>query len=117
MYVRLQYIDMLHKYDVKGTVQQKLTGIKSDINKKVLLLHWTADIFFVNFKGTCSLNGKKLVSTAKAKICGLFNSMGRPLQLTDSRNRLTVIVPIGGISLPLQFKQISSGTPISTISQ
>jgi hypothetical protein len=42
------------------------------------------DISFLNFKGTCSLNSEKLVSVAKAKICGLPNSMGRPLQITDS---------------------------------
>ncbi len=39
---------------------------------------------FFNIKGTCSLNSKKPVSGAKAKICGLSNSMGRPQQITDS---------------------------------
>jgi hypothetical protein len=43
---------------LKGTVQRKLTGVESDINQKV--------------------------SAAKAKICGLSTSMGRPLQITDS---------------------------------
>ncbi len=38
----------------------------------------------LTFKGTCSLNSKKPVSAAKAIICGLSNSMGRPLQITDS---------------------------------
>jgi hypothetical protein len=69
---------------LKGTVQQKLTGVESDINRKVFLSHWTADISFLNFQGACSLNSKKTVSAAKAKICGLSNSMGRPLQITDS---------------------------------
>jgi hypothetical protein len=41
-------------------------------------------IFYFYFKGTCSFNSKKPVSAAKAKICGLSNSMGRPLQITDS---------------------------------
>jgi hypothetical protein len=41
------------------------------------------DIYFLNFKGTCSLNSKKPVSAAKAKICGLSNSMGHLLQITD----------------------------------
>ena len=41
-----------------------------------------ADISFLNFKGTCSLNSKKPVSVAKAKICGLSNSMMHPLQIT-----------------------------------
>ncbi len=71
-------------YTFKGTVQRKLTGVESDINRKVFLTHWTADISFLNVKGTCSLNSKKPVSAAKAKICGLSNSMGRPLQITDS---------------------------------
>jgi hypothetical protein len=57
---------------VKGTVQRKLTGVESDINGKVFLSHLTADISVSNFKGTCSLNSKK---AAKAKICGLFNSI------------------------------------------
>jgi hypothetical protein len=38
-------------------------------------------------------------------------------QSADGRNRLAAIVSIVGISLPLQFKQISGGTPISAISQ
>jgi hypothetical protein len=62
---------------LKGTVQRKLTGVESDINQKVFLS-------FLNFKGTCSLNSKKPVSAAKAKVCGLSNSMGRRLQITDS---------------------------------
>ncbi len=69
--------------NLKGTVQRKLTGVQSDINRKVFLSHWTADISFLNFKGSCSLISKKLVSAAKAKICGLSDSTGRPLQITD----------------------------------
>ncbi len=69
---------------LKGTVQQKLTGVESDINRKVFLSHWTTDNSCLNFKRTCFLKSKKLVSVAKAKICGLSNSMGRPLQITDS---------------------------------
>jgi hypothetical protein len=68
---------------LKGTVQRKLTGVESDINQKVFLLNYTADISFSNFKGTCSLNSKKPVSAAKAKISGLSKSIGRPLQITD----------------------------------
>ncbi len=75
-----------HKFQkrLKGIVQRKLTGVESDINQKVFLSHWTADIYFLNFKGTCFLNSKKPDSVAKAKICGLSNSIGRPLQITDS---------------------------------
>jgi hypothetical protein len=38
-------------------------------------------------------------------------------QPADSGNRLAAIVSTAGISLPLQFKRISSGKPISAISQ
>jgi hypothetical protein len=55
-------------YFVKGTVQWKLTGVESDTNQKVFLLHRIADIYFLYFNGTCSLNSKKPVSAAKAKI-------------------------------------------------
>jgi hypothetical protein len=41
-------------------------------------------IFLLNFKGICSLNIKKTVSVAKDKTCSLSNSMGHPLQITDS---------------------------------
>jgi hypothetical protein len=34
-------------------------------------------------------------------------------QPTDSGNELAVIEPIAGISLPMQFKQMSSGMPMS----
>jgi hypothetical protein len=56
--------------------------------------------------------------------CGLSNSMGRPLQITDSGkpsadsgNGLAAIDPIAGIGLLLHLKQISNGMPISAISQ
>jgi hypothetical protein len=70
-------------------------------------------IFLLTFSGD-SLNSKKLVSPAKAKICGLSNSMGHLLQIcsvcckyavsqpADSGKRLDAIVSIAGISLPLQ---------------
>jgi hypothetical protein len=58
---------MTFSNEVKGTGQLKLTGVESDINLKVLLLHWTADIYFLNFKGTCSLNSKEPVLVAKTK--------------------------------------------------
>jgi hypothetical protein len=61
---------------LKGTVQRKLTGVESDINRKVFLSHGTTGISFFNFKANRSLNSKKPVSAAKAKICGLSNSMG-----------------------------------------
>ncbi len=95
----------------KGTVQRKLTGDESDINWKVFLLHWTADIYFLNFKGTYSLNSKKLVSAAKAKLCGLSNSMGvrckeliAENQPADNGNLLVVIVSTAVISFLLQFQ-------------
>jgi hypothetical protein len=71
-------------FDIKGTVQRKLTGVVSYINREVFHSHWTANILFLKLWGTCSLNRKKPVSAAKAKICGLSNSMGHPLQRTDS---------------------------------
>jgi hypothetical protein len=37
--------------------------------------------------------------------------------IADSGNRLAAIVSIAGLSLPLQFKQIRGGMPISAISQ
>jgi hypothetical protein len=39
---------------------------------------WTANISYLNFKGTYSLNSKKSVSAPKAKI------LAYPLQITDS---------------------------------
>jgi hypothetical protein len=74
----------MEKQGLKGTVQRKLTGVVSYISQEVFRCHRTADISFLNFNGTCSLNSKKPVSAVKAKICGLSNSMGRPLQITDS---------------------------------
>ncbi len=64
----------------KGTVQRKLTGVESDINQKVFLSHLTADISFLNFKGTCSLNSKKPVSGMKPK----YVAYPIPLQITKS---------------------------------
>ncbi len=74
----------LHLSIFKGIVQRKSTGVECGISRKVFLSHWTADILFFNLKRTFSLNRKKPVLAAKAKICGLSNSMGRPLQITDS---------------------------------
>ncbi len=51
-------------FTVKGTVQRKLRGVEYYINKKVYFSHWTADILFLNLKGTGSLNRKKHVSAA-----------------------------------------------------
>jgi hypothetical protein len=67
---------------IKETVQRKLTGVESNINRKLFLSHGTADIFFFYFRGNSP--GKKPVSEAYAKILGLSKSMGRPLQITDS---------------------------------
>jgi hypothetical protein len=50
---------------LKGTVQRKLRGVKYYINKKVFFSHWTADILFLNLKGTGSLNRKTCFSGLK----------------------------------------------------
>jgi hypothetical protein len=70
---------------------------------------------FKNSEGYHPLNCKNGFSS-KPKTCGLSLSTGLPLQITDSRNRLTAIVSIAGRSLHLQFKQISSCMPIFAIS-
>jgi hypothetical protein len=44
----------------------------------------------VNVKETWSLNCKKLVSAAQAKICGLFLSIGRLWLRTDSRRPIYI---------------------------
>jgi hypothetical protein len=59
----------------------------------------------LNFKGTCSLNSKKPVSAANAKLCGLSNSMPRPLQKTDNSNELVAVC-----QFPLSA---NSGKPIA----
>jgi hypothetical protein len=71
-------------FGLKGTVQRKLTGVESDINRKSSLRIEPLIFLFYILRETCSLNSKKTVSAAKAKICGLSNSMGHPLQITDS---------------------------------
>ncbi len=48
----------------KGIVQRNLTGVESDIRRKVFLLHWTAGILFVNLIGTGSLQKNQVVSAA-----------------------------------------------------
>ncbi len=68
---------------LKGLSSENLHGLKV-ISIERSSFRIEPLIFFFNLKGTCSLNSKKLVSAAKAKICGLSNSMGRPLQITDS---------------------------------
>ncbi len=70
---------------------------------------------FKNSEGYHPLNCKNEFS-GKPKACGLSLSMGHQLQITDSGNRLAVIVSVAGRRLPLQFKQISSCMPIFAIS-
>jgi hypothetical protein len=41
---------------VKGTVQQKLTGILSGINRKLMISSIFAGYFFINFYGFCPFN-------------------------------------------------------------
>ncbi len=82
--IRQLPIHYFFKLPLKGTVLQKLTGVEIGINRKVFLLHRMACVLFLYFKGTCSLNLKKSVEAAEAKICGLSKSMGRPLEITDN---------------------------------
>jgi hypothetical protein len=46
----------------KGTVQRKLTGVLSGINRKLMICHCSDGYSFFNLKGLRSLKSKKLFS-------------------------------------------------------
>jgi hypothetical protein len=54
---------------VKGTVQRKLTGVLSGINRKLMIHNVPMDILFFNLKGLRSLKSKIVFS---ALTCTLF---------------------------------------------
>jgi hypothetical protein len=84
-----------------------------------------AGYFFEKFKGTSSFKFQKnRFQRLKTKNVAYPFSWGSRCKLLtaesqslDSGNRLAAIVPIAGISFPLQFKRIHSSLPISAISQ
>jgi hypothetical protein len=47
---------MFSFYVIKGTVQRKLTGVLSGINRKLLISSIAAGYFFLNLKGLVPLN-------------------------------------------------------------
>jgi hypothetical protein len=47
---------------VKGTVQQKLTGVLSGINRKLMTCHCSDGHSFFNLKGLHSLKSKNVIS-------------------------------------------------------
>jgi hypothetical protein len=51
-------------YSVKGTVQRKLTGVLSVINRKLMISSIAAGYFLKNFKGLVPLNLKKHFSAS-----------------------------------------------------
>jgi hypothetical protein len=68
---------------LKGTVQRKLTGDVSYINRGLpfALNTW---YFIFKFKGNLLFKLKKNGFSGISKICGLSISMGRCLQITDN---------------------------------
>jgi hypothetical protein len=45
----------------KGSVQRKLTGVLSGINRKLMICHCSDGYSFLNLKGLCSLKKQKRV--------------------------------------------------------
>jgi hypothetical protein len=50
------------KVNVKGTVQRKLTGVLSGINRKHMICHCSDGYSFFNLKGRRSLKSKNVFS-------------------------------------------------------
>jgi hypothetical protein len=48
--------------NLKGTVQQKLTGVLSGINRKLMICHCSDGLSFFNLKGLRSLKSKNVIS-------------------------------------------------------
>ncbi len=84
-------------------------------------------VSYFYLKRVSSINGKKQVSAAKAKICGLSISIEHPLQISKSGNWQATILLIAGIGIrfPLKLKNelvlgcqfllyAYSGKPIAT---
>jgi hypothetical protein len=47
---------------LKGTVQRKLTGVLSGINRKHMICHYSDGYSFFNLKGLRSLKSKNVIS-------------------------------------------------------
>jgi hypothetical protein len=47
---------------LKGTVQRKLTGVLSGINRKLMICHCSNGYSFFNLKGLRSLKSKNVIS-------------------------------------------------------
>ncbi len=63
---------------LKCTVQRKLNGVVSYINREVFHSHWTACIIFFNLKETCSLNHKKTGFSGLSQNMWLIHFNGVP---------------------------------------
>jgi hypothetical protein len=48
--------------DLKGTVQRKVTGVLSGINRKLMICHFSDGYSFFNLKGLRSLKSKNVFS-------------------------------------------------------
>jgi hypothetical protein len=71
MFVRLKKItkflqriqSLYNAFDAfKGTVQRKLTGVLSDINRKLMICHCSDGYSFFNLRGLRSLKSKNVIS-------------------------------------------------------
>jgi hypothetical protein len=56
------YLRTVHLTIIKGTVQRKLTGVLSGINRKLMICHCSDGCSFFNLKGLRSLNSKNMFS-------------------------------------------------------
>jgi hypothetical protein len=57
------HVKPIEKYlAFKGTVQRKLTGVLSGINRKLMICHCSDGCSFFNLKGLRSLNSKNMFS-------------------------------------------------------
>jgi hypothetical protein len=52
----------IRDFGFKGTVQRKLTGVLSGINRKLMICHCSDGYSFFNLKGLCSLKSKTVIS-------------------------------------------------------
>jgi hypothetical protein len=66
MVVTVVHISLYAKFkkyqELKGTVQRKLTGVLSGINRKLMICHCSDGYSFFNLKGLRSVKSKNLFS-------------------------------------------------------
>jgi hypothetical protein len=60
----------------KGTVQRKLTWVKSGINRQLMICQSVAWYFFLNLKSLGPLNSKKRSTTSAIPVIAECNAMG-----------------------------------------